>query len=482
MTLGDPELLQFQLQWDPEEPAGTAATATRGSLVVRLAGRTVWGATSDEPNGFSWTWVELVEHLARYWAYLFVEESDPLGLGVPPERLRARAEERWNAVSSEQQAEEEEALWAYLESHDLASAVQGAYPASLWITREGSELRVACKGVVVGVPLASGRATLGAVGDAIVSRLAALGSEARAEAAVIAWERREEVAPLRLAEIATGLGQSEVEALGDVVELPFDRLDFEEAFESDQYLAVARMARGAIPTDELRSVFAIMRAQPAIWTGPIDRLAEGAAEALEVLRDKRAFEQGHAVALWLREKLSIQDADRAEPEALLEGWKIPLVEVRLSSRDLDAVSIWGGKHGPAVIVNLNGRHGRMNGRRATIAHEIGHLVMDRQAALPVAEVMGGRVSNRVEVRARAFAASFLMPGAVAARDVVMAKNTRELTATLSRLSGQYGASREIVAWQAYNAHDRRLPPMVYTHLRSQGLLNPDRGWDEALAT
>jgi Zn-dependent peptidase ImmA (M78 family) len=432
----------------------------------------VWGATPDEPHGFSWTWVELVEHLARHWAYVFVEEGDPLGLDAPPELLRAAVDERWGAVAAEQRAEEEELLWAYLQSHDLASAVQGAYPAPLWLTREGNELRIACKDAVVRSPLVNARAVLVALGEAIVLRLRALGDEPRALAAVANWERREAIDPMRLAAIATGLGSAEVEALADVEDLHLTSLEFDTAFKPDEYLAVARMARGALPIDALAMLFDVMRAQPAVWTGPIDKLADGAGEILEGLADKQAFDQGRAVARWLREHLSIQDTERVEPDELLANWKISLVDVRLPSRELDAVSFWGSKHGPAVIVNRNGRHGRMNGLRATLAHEIGHLIMDRKTALPVAEVMGGRVSNRVEMRARAFAASLLMPESIAGKEVVGARDVKELDQTLSRLSGWYGASLELVAWQAYNANDRRLPPMAFRHLRSRGLLRP----------
>lgn len=482
MTFGDPALLQFQLGWDSDNPEGTAAEGTRGTLVVRLRERTVWGATPDEPRGFSWTWVELVEHLARHWAYVFVEEGNPLGLDAPPEVLRATAEHRWEVVTGEQRAEEEEVLCAYLESHDLARAVQGAYPAPLWLTREGSELRIACKDAVVRQPLDKARDVFAALGEAIASRLRALGNEPRALAALASWESREEIAPMRLAEIATGRGRAEVELLARDVRLPWTGLEFDGAFGSDEYLAVARMTTGALPMDALATLFDVMRLQPAVWTGPIDSLADGAAAMLDGLADKQAFEQGHAVARWLREQLGIQDSERAEPAQLCATWKIPVATVSLPSRDVDAVSVWGSRHGPAVIVNRNGKHGRMNGLRATLAHEIGHLVMDRRTALPVAEVMGGRVSNRVEMRARAFAASLLMPAHIAGKEIVGARDVKELDRTLSRLSGWYGASLEIVAWQAYNANARLLPAMTHRHLKSRGLLvQRDPVWNDAPA-
>jgi Zn-dependent peptidase ImmA (M78 family) len=227
------------------------------------------------------------------------------------------------------------------------------------------------------------------------------------------------------------------------------------------------MAGGSLPAQELSELFATMRAQPQVWMRPIDSAAESVAAVLAEADDKPAFEQGRSVARRLREHLSVGDSARAEPADVLAQWHIPVVDVRLSSPQLDAISVWGPRHGPAVIVNRNGRHSRANGRRATLAHEIGHLVMDRGAALPVAEVLGGRISSRVEMRARAFAAEFLLPESVAGQAVMQASTVKDLQRIVGELSSRYGASVEIVAWQAANAHDRRLPPMIASYLKSK---------------
>jgi len=108
----------------------------------------------------------------------------------------------------------------------------------------------------------------------------------------------------------------------------------------------------------------------------------------------------------------------------------------------------------------------MNPLRATLAHEIGHLLLDRTGALPVAEVMGGRMSSHVEMRARAFAAELLVPERVAGQAISGVQNQKDLKGVVLRLVEFYGASREIVAWQAYNAHDRQLPQATASFLRS----------------
>lgn len=280
LTFGESARLQFDLRWEADGASSGRAPAdvTRGQLIVRLAGRAVWGRTQDEPEGFSWTWIELVEHLARHWAYILIEEGDPFGIDAVPERLRARAEERWSATTAEQREAEEELLFAYLESHDLASAVHGAYPSALWLTREGNSLRVSCKEVVVRIPVEEGRRILTDVGDAIVTRLASTATDARAAAAIAGWKKREEIAPARLVEIATGLDREAVTSFTKVKALPVASLVFEGAFRPDEYLAVARMIGGAVPTEEVEILFSVMSVQPAVSTKEVDDLTRDASQ------------------------------------------------------------------------------------------------------------------------------------------------------------------------------------------------------------
>ena len=46
----------------------------------------------------------------------------------------------------------------------------------------------------------------------------------------------------------------------------------------------ARLPRdtGAIPPDEISRVLSWIRSQPQVWTGPVDKLAHGAAEILDM--------------------------------------------------------------------------------------------------------------------------------------------------------------------------------------------------------
>lgn len=100
-----------------------------------------------------------------------------------------------------------------------------------------------------------------------------------------------------------------------------------------------------------------------------------------------------------------------------------------------------------MVVNAEGQHARWpSGRRATLAHEVCHLLFDAHHALPVAEALGGRMPRDLEQRARAFAAELLLP-----RSVVAAQFDGDALATVRRAAIRYGVSKELAAWQLRNS-------------------------------
>jgi Zn-dependent peptidase ImmA (M78 family) len=131
---------------------------------------------------------------------------------------------------------------------------------------------------------------------------------------------------------------------------------------------------------------------------------------------------------------------------------VAVENIDLQDRDVDAIACWGPKHGPAVFANVSGRRAcDVAGRRATLCHEIAHLLIDRARRLPLAEIQGAMHHSWVESRANAFAAEFLVPKATAG-EAFAACNTPEATQrALNSVAKKYGASRELIAWQALNS-------------------------------
>lgn len=457
ISLGDKASLAFELGWEAAQPGGTAAEATRGRMVVWVAGRAVWGDRSSA-GGFSWSWVELLEHLARHWSHLAYEEADPLGLDVAPEDLNARAKARWLDLPEEEQEEEETALWAFLESHDLAAGLGGAYPASIYLLREGACMRIASKDRFSYVPLDVAKDVLGALGDVIARRLESL-DDARARTSLAAWRERTAVTEDEVVGFVTGLAASDVATL--TRSIPSSEL----VSTSQPLLAAARMARGALPVEEIALLLERVRGmQSDTWTKPLDARAREAASVLAGVRDRKPFEQGAEIARWYRAERLSNPTGRVEPEEILHDLQIRVETMKISSKQLDAVSVWGAGSSPLVVLNQRAPHARGNGKRATLAHEIGHLLMDRDGALPLGEVLGGRVPAHIEGRANAFAAELLLPQKLAAEAALSRPDAIE--EVVRELSAAFGASHEVVAWQIRNGTSARLPARAFTFLRS----------------
>lgn len=122
----------------------------------------------------------------------------------------------------------------------------------------------------------------------------------------------------------------------------------------------------------------------------------------------------------------------------------------LGLRTIDAIGCWGPRHGPAVLLNSDTGHAASSGRgRATLAHEVCHLLVDRKNSLPLVEVLGGRTAKHVEQRARAFAAELLLPRDIAGQ-AFLDHEGEEARAARS-LCSRFGVSSELLAWQVRNS-------------------------------
>jgi Zn-dependent peptidase ImmA (M78 family) len=438
IVIGDP--LRFILTWESDTPTGTAAEATRGTLAAYVSDRQIWGQNG---SGFLWSWVELLEHLADTWTFLEWEEVDPLGLGESPEYLRLAAARRWEETPTSPEGEEVD-LWEFERCHNLAAGLQGAWPRDLWLLRQGNTYVVSGGGVRLTERREAILETLNRLGDEIAARL--LNSEdARARAVVTAWRGRREIPIERFVTAATSLKPGTIDVLVGNQD-PWSFWELGNALEPTEVLAAARMIGPDLAPNEIRRILQKIRRLPKQRTQALDQLSR-TAEAL--LSGDLPFEQGYRVATWLRKQLSVNHAP-TDPRDLLADWGVRVVFDELPSRLIDAVACWGQAHGPAVIVNNVGRHASgLAGRRATLAHEIAHLLIDRQKFLPLAEVLGGRMPRAIEARARAFAAELLLPRSIAGE--ALASSSKDPEGDVRRLCRRYGVSQEIVAWQARNS-------------------------------
>jgi hypothetical protein len=294
--------------------------------------------------------------------------------------------------------------------------------------------------------------TLQALAESILARIKTL-DDARSTLARSRWQARGELDALSRLEVATGLG---AEVLEQVWPRPFtgaDPLPY-------SLKAAARMIGSALEPAALKALLADIEAIPG---GPdpaaLEKPRRLAAEVLRDHQDDTPFLQGYRLAQGIREYLGQADG-RLDPEALLGDWGIDLRGRDLGSDRLDAIAVWGQGHQPTVMVNRTGLRSRLpTGRRTTCAHELCHLLVDTDDALPAVEVLGGNVPQPVEQRANAFAAELLLPLDAAGRAVeselahVHTPDARRqaIKHALQRLHRHYDVSFETAAWQVKNS-------------------------------
>jgi hypothetical protein len=354
--------------------------------------------------------------------------------------------------------EEEGEVWSFEEAHDLSQALQGLWAAPLWVLREGGRYLLSAETATIRRPASEVLATLEDLGHALSDRLEGC-IDGRSNAARTDWGNREGIEPEDWLVLVSGLGTNKID------EICNDR-SREDVFglngrnEPTELLAAARMSRSQ-PPDVISRILDAIRSIPQGRASKMDDLSLDARGVLRPRELLKPYEQGHILADWLCKTLDLEG--RKDPEALLESWGVE-VAIRDLGLTIDAVSCWGPAHGPAVILDRSlDSPGQTARRRSSLAHEICHLLIDREGALPLAEVLGGHVPTHLEARARAFAAQFLLPMNLAGDALLRASDP---AAEVTRLRRRFGVSGEVVAWQARNSPSGgMLPRATFEYLR-----------------
>lgn len=130
-----------------------------------------------------------------------------------------------------------------------------------------------------------------------------------------------------------------------------------------------------------------------------------------------AYMWGYDLAGQVRRLLQLEpsEAIRSMRELVEEYFGIPLIQAELGEAVAGATLESDGHR--CIVVNLSGENRNVLRRRATIAHELGHLLFDPSQFLESLRVdtydeleqMRERVADKVEQRANAFAVELLAP-------------------------------------------------------------------------
>jgi hypothetical protein len=368
-----------------------------------------------------------------------------------PSELRRVAEDRWQHLPEDVMLDEEQEVYAFEETHDLARGLQGCFLPSVWMVREGGVFTLESeRSGLDRLPAANVMDALERLGDHIAERIAALVDE-RSRIASDQWQARERTDRWKLAQIATGLPEGQLRSFvgGTPLDSALDLVP-SQPFEITEMIGILAATRGALPAERLREIVARVRNCSRRGTQRLDALAAEVDRMNGEWASLRPYQQGHRLANWLRSQSDVVAASgRVDPEALLSQWNVTTEDANFGDPSFDAVACWGPRYGPIILVNQHEKHIEVSGaRRATLAHEICHLLVDRQGALPLAEVLRGNVPRFAEQRANAFAAEFLLPRLDTQSFV---EQHSDLNVAVRELTKRFGVSDELCAWQVYQS-------------------------------
>jgi Zn-dependent peptidase ImmA (M78 family) len=121
-------------------------------------------------------------------------------------------------------------------------------------------------------------------------------------------------------------------------------------------------------------------------------------------------EQGGRLGEKACELLATGNGNWIDVESIMRRRRIVMSEMPFSDSDVRAISIFGPTQRPHVFRNTETRWGNNpEVTRFTLAHELCHLLLDREYGDELAIASGPWAPLAIEQRANAFAAAFLMP-------------------------------------------------------------------------
>jgi Zn-dependent peptidase ImmA (M78 family) len=423
-----------------------------GALRVWVGNASIW---SDlDGGGVSWTWIDLLEQLTNSWPFLKYEESTPQGtydgvLSLLRNGYAATAEFDFGPAVESTREE-----YIFVRRHNLATGIEGLYLPSFSLLREGRNVWVASANVKRLLDLTATFETLVQLGDSLVRQIESGVQDDRSRLALDGWRQRE---PSADAVIQVSLGADKLmdivppgQSASSYFETGVDASN--DSIAESSLLIAARMSE-AVPLSRRRWIIEQLRARQG--KGISAKLTEISMEAQTQIPSYTdvPHKQAEPLAQWARKKFGIKHGERADPLRALKDLGVEVVDLDFGLDVVDAVGCWDPRHGPSIIVNRAGKHARSSGgRRATLAHELAHLLIDRKGSLPAAEVLGGSVPRYPEQRASAFAAEFLLPKAVA---VERLRLTEDKMSAVSWLLDHFWVSRELAAWQILNSTQAR---------------------------
>ncbi len=194
----------------------------------------------------------------------------------------------------------------------------------------------------------------------------------------------------------------------------------------------------------------------------IDRLRSNSANPLactklEEFQSKLSFssielphKQGYSLAERVRRQLG-NDDQYLDVEVLVKSFGVEVSDDDLLDASIDAATIWDEQHGPVIVVNRVSKHQAQWARRMTVAHELCHLLVDRNRSARLMIASTPWAPPEMERRANAFAAELLLPRAGILKELATEIRSGSITdSARTRLMDRFGVGETVCGHQLQN--------------------------------
>jgi Zn-dependent peptidase ImmA (M78 family) len=184
-------------------------------------------------------------------------------------------------------------------------------------------------------------------------------------------------------------------------------------------------------------------------------------------------EQGSRLGEKACELLGASSKGWVDIQSALNAADIQITDINLSDAELRAVSIFGPTERPHILLNSNTRWSQSSGaRRFTLAHELCHLILDREYGDELAIASGPWAPAAIEQRANAFAAAFLMPTWLLREELANANAPADDPETIRSVSAGLRVSLSSLVDRLYNlgelTSDERIQLRLWPPQTSRG--------------
>ena len=195
-------------------------------------------------------------------------------------------------------------------------------------------------------------------------------------------------------------------------------------------------------------------------------------------------EQGSMMGEEVARQLATSSETWVDIASVLDGLDILSSDTSFSDKEVRAITVFGGRQRPHIFLNTSFYSGnRETIRRFTLAHELCHLLLDRERGADVGIASGPWAPIAIEQRANAFAAGMLMPTWLLRDSIAAIAGQLDDLRVLSDLANSMQVSQASLIDRLYNlgelSFDERIRLRTATQARyrrgGRGGRRPKRG-------